>query len=149
MSADYCSQCALLGLRCDLGLPSCSACVVAGTLADCSYAVSPLWPLPTDSLALVPASAPPAPAWEVQSLLRPLSLIPDASPFELRGLAHFLSGVSPTLVALETRENPNYSYLGMSLNSPSKALYHALVAAGGAHVRSPLRPRAPHPLIVG
>lgn len=43
----------------------------------------------------------------IASILRPLSLMPDASPFELQALEHFIQGTSPTLIALEIpHDNP-------------------------------------------
>ena len=135
-----CVRCSTLGTVCDHLLPSCSLCTLAAQ--PCSYAVAVTWSAPPPALSLSLSLSPMSSSqsnrrtWEVSHILRPLTLLPDASPFELRGIAHFLRGVSPTLVALETLENPNFGYLPLSLNSPSKALFHALVAAGGAHARN-------------
>lgn len=102
----------------------------------CSYAVSfvfhqDLPALDLDDLPLVAASPT---TYEIPPhILRPLTLLPDASPTELRGLHQFLSCTATTLVAMASETNPNWAYWNMALNSPSKALFYTLVAAGTAH----------------
>ncbi|KAM0756089.1 hypothetical protein T439DRAFT_320780 [Meredithblackwellia eburnea MCA 4105] len=144
MGVAECGLCRQRRTVCDGGFP-CSACAIAGSpSSDCTYHVQFDWEDQSPDLVLQSQShsqlvVPPATqGWnQIIAVLRPLSLMPDASPFDLSSIHHFLRGVAPTLVAIEVEEaNPNYSYLPISLNAQSKSLYHALVAAGAAHARN-------------
>ncbi|ORY81292.1 fungal-specific transcription factor domain-domain-containing protein [Leucosporidium creatinivorum] len=153
-----CHHCEDSNVECDYGLPSCSTCSQAGK--RCRWGVRLKWasaaahdldlPPPDESFATPPSpnryrptgnalarrgnrSAPFARRWDesAQRLMVPLSLMPDATPTDIACCQHFMSGVAPTLVALEMPSNPNYYYIPISL--ASRALFHALVATGAAH----------------